>query len=291
MNSRNLLNLGLLGVVAVLILLVVYEPGIEAPPPPPPTLTNLAADSLTRIVIERQGKKTLVLGRDNGTWRMQEPVSAALSDYRINAILKVTSTPSLGSFPAQGRDLAAYGLEQPQVRLTLDNKVSIALGNNTALDNRRYVLVGDTVHLIGDNLYYQLIGAWPTYLDGHPLAGMGPLKQLALPGLTLDKQDGHWHVDPEPQGYSADQAAELITAWRNANAISVTHQEQGTGTPITITPEQGEPLKLLITAQSPGLVLARPDLGIEYHLSGASDQLLHLPKSEPVKPASEPADQ
>jgi hypothetical protein len=51
---------------------------------------------------------------------------------------------------------------------------------------------------------------------------------------------------------------------------------------ITIEPGgKEEPITLLLTARTPDLVLARPELGIEYHFAESSgEELLKLPTIE-----------
>lgn len=293
MNKRNLLNLALLGTVAALALVAWLEPG-HKPPAEPPKLTDLTPKQVHKIRIERREGKTVVLQRQGETWQMIEPVAAPANSFRIDSMLRVTENKSLGHNPVAGLDLAKYGLDKPVVRLFLDD-TEIDFGDSTPLDNRRYVRIGNTVHLIKDIAYYHLIGRYTSFVSLRLLQPQQKVQALELPGLRMSLRDGNWEPDPKPEHYSADAATALIEAWQNAQAIEVRPYDEKTSKPVSGEIRvhlQGEekPLQLLITARSPDLVLVRPDLGLEYHLAQSqSDELLTL-KSEPVKtpPAAKP---
>ena len=85
MTSRNLLNLVLLTVVAVLIVLVVYEPGLE-PAPVNPGLTQLTQDDITHIHIQRDTDEDVELQKVNGIWQMLKPYPVLAHDFRVQTI-------------------------------------------------------------------------------------------------------------------------------------------------------------------------------------------------------------
>jgi type II secretory pathway component PulM len=281
MSKRNLLNLGLLLLVGVLVLLVIYEPGIEKPQEPT-RLLELEREAVTQIRIERQGQETVALTRDGGDWNLTEPLAIGASAFRIGSLLRITEQKSLGSFPAEPERLAGYGLEAPRVTLTLNDAVTVAFGDNTPLDQRRYVRLGDRVHMVSDTLYYHLIGAYTTFIRQELLPEGTALAALTLPGLRVSWQAERWQVEPRPESFSADQVTRLIDAWKLASAVQVKPYDGKQGEAITIEPGGDEtPLTFLLTARTPDLVLARPELGIEYHLAESSaDELLKLPTME-----------
>jgi hypothetical protein len=279
MSKRNLLNLGLLLLIGVLVLLVIYEPGIDKPQEPP-RLLGLEREAVTQIRIERQGQETVALARDaRGDWNLTAPLAIGASAFRIGSLLRITEQKSLGSFPAEPERLAGYGLEAPRVTLTLNDAVTIAFGDNTPLDQRRYVRLGDRVHLVSDTLYYHLIGAYTTFIRQELLPEGTAIAALTLPGLSVSWQADRWQVEPKPEAFSADQVTRLIDAWKLASAVQVKPYDGNEGETITIEPGGEEaPITLLITARTPDLVLARPELGIEYHLAeSGAEELLHLP--------------
>lgn len=283
MGKRNLLNLGLLVLIGVLVLLVVYEPGIEAPVEPPPLL-QLDKVAITRIAIRRDGQKDVVLERDGkGEWWMTAPVRHAAEPYRIDSLLRIATLKGLGSFAATEEKLAAYQLDKPRVTLTLNESTTLAFGGSTPLDQRRYVLLDNKVHLITDTLYYHLIGSYPTFLRKALLPPDSGIDAITLPGLSIAWVDEKWQLQPAPEGFSADQVNTLLDNWKFASALEIKPYDGKPGEKVSLTLSGvPQPLELLLTSRSPDLILARPEQGIQYHLdANSAAKLLQLPAMSP----------
>ncbi len=286
MSRQNLLNLSLLLFIGLLVLLVIYEPGIESPAENPPLL-DINRATITQIRIERQGQETVTLERnENDKWQLTAPLAIAASDFRIDSILRISEQKSLGHYPADSERLAHFGLDTPRVTLTLGDKVKIAFGDSTPLDQRRYVQIDDKVHLINDTLYYHLIGSYTTFIRQQLLPEGSNINAITLPDLTIRWQDDRWQVEPKPEMFSTDQVTHLIDAWKLASAVQVKPYDGMDGKTITIKP-RGESaiITFLLTAHSPDLVLARPELGIQYHLPESSEE--ELLKLQPLEEAAE----
>jgi len=292
MSTRNLLNLGLLVLIGVLVALAVYEPGIEAPAEAP-TLLQLDKTAIKQISIQRDGQQDVELGRDEkGDWWMEKPVHHRADSFRLDSLLRITTIKSLSSFPAEEGMLGAYQLDKPRVTLTLNGHTTIAFGGSTPLDQRRYVMVNGKVHLITDTLYYHLIGSFPTFLRKQLLDEGSSIEALTLPGLSVSWQDDRWQLEPPPEAYSADQVTRLLDQWRLASALEIKPYDAKPGAPISIKLRgEAAPLQLRLTAQEPDLVLARPELGIQYHLdAGSAARLLQLPGKEEPSEGPTPVD-
>lgn len=285
MKKNTLTNLALLLLVVVLALLAVYEPGVEKPAELPSLLT-LERDAVNHIVIRRDGQDTIDLKKDNGgKWQLLQPVQAAASDFRIDSLLRITHTKSLADFPADKVKLPDYQLDKPRIELILNDTTHIAFGSSTPLDQRRYVMLDGKVHLISDTLYYHLIGAYPTFIRLKPLPEDASIEAMHLPGLMLQWQAKRWQVTPKPESFSADQVTRLLDAWKMASAVQVKSYDGSKGDPISLQLKGAvKPLNFIVTATSPDLVLARPDLGIEYHFpADSANTMLSLPKPEKAK--------
>lgn len=273
MNKRNLLNLVLLLVVAGLGLLAWLEPG-RRPEPQAVKITALDPANIERIRIERPAD-TVEMRRRDGRWQLTAPVAAPANDLRTDAILSIATIESLNQRPIAGLDLAGYGLAEPKARLQLDD-VSIDFGAAAPLDNRRYVRVGDTLHLIPDLRYYQLIGPWSGYVSLHLLEEGSPLERIELPQLVLVNDNGSWVPEPRPAQWSADAATALAQRWQTVQAMEVReHKGAATGEEVRLHVRGREqPLRFVIAAREPELVLVRPDLGLAYHLAASQAQAL-----------------
>lgn len=276
MNKRNLINLALLLAVIGLALLAWLEPGREAPPAPL-KITTLDAAAIDRIRIERPAG-LLEMARRDGRWELTAPIRAPANSIRTDAILSVAAIDSLNSLPVAGLDLATYGLAEPAVRLFL-NDTRIDFGNTSPLDQRRYVRVGDTLHLIPDLRYYQLIGGWNGYVSLRLLEENTALERIELPGLTLENHQGSWRPEPAPEHWSADAATALAQNWDTAQAMEVReHKGEANGEEVRLHVRGREqPIRFVVAAREPELVLVRPDLGLAWHLvSGQAQGLLEL---------------
>lgn len=284
MSSRMLLNLALLAAVAVLALVAWFEPGKERPAEPPP-ITALDKDQVQRIRIERRDKDTVILIRDGGHWRMERPIRAPAAEFRVDAILRLARETSHARFPVADGELAKFKLEKPMVRLFLD-QVEIDFGTTEPIDGRRYVRVGDTVHLITDAYYYHHLTAdAPDLVSTRLLPPDARPVEIVLPGLVLQRgDDDTWKLTPERDDVSADDIHALVDEWRRARALWV-ERDEGDGEPqgrIRVRIEGSEaPIEFQITGREPDLVLTRKDLGLRYRVAAdVAGRLLDLPKPE-----------
>jgi hypothetical protein len=318
MSSRTRLNIALLALLGILALVAGIRPGLEPPAPPPPLL-DPRPERVDRIRIEHPSRPPVVMTRhaERG-WVMEQPFRIAANGRRVALLLELAGAPSTSRHSLTGRALGELGLAPPEVVLTLGDR-RLEIGARAALDDRRYVRVGDTLHLVDahgplDTLTDADPGVWvarsPLPADAKPIA-------LALPALAADAdhdqpaaeatelrlESGRWHVEPAPPELSGDSVPMLMDAWRSAQALAVTsHPPAGDATAqdsAESAPPLGEvrftleghaqPLVLLIGALQPTLVLTRPDLGLDYHLpADAASRLLRLPTPGPASPDAGP---
>lgn len=271
MSKRALVNLALLALVGVLVVLAVYQPGIEPADQKRPAITGLTPAKVSQIRVERGDKPTMVFARENGAWQMLEPLRVPANSVRLGSLLRLAEAESTASYPAGSLDLAAIGLDKPALGVRLGDQ-EILFGGTQPLNQQRYVRIGDTVHLIADTLFYELNGPYTDFISLALLPpGADPI-EIRLPAFTFSKDQGRWAVVPEQQGISADAVQALVDAWRRAQALSVTLLEDTqTDSEITVRlAGQDTPLRFGVLESDPEFVLARPDLGLQYHLSAAS---------------------
>lgn len=277
MTSRTAVNLALLAAVAVLSAVAYLLPAGKHEPSPP-ALTRLSPDRITRVTISPKDGQQIVLVRRGGHWRLAAPIRTAANGFLINSLVGLAAADSFRHFPVRGRDLREYGLDHPPVRLRL-NDLEIDFGGSEPLHGRRYVRVGDTVHVIPGYFYQDVSGGVADFVSLNLLPEGSDPVQLALPDLTLRRDaEGHWAVAGKkhpPQGME-----DLVTRWRRAQALQVErYSGSGHHGTVTVTFDKGHaPLTFDIVSTKPELVLARPDIGMAYHFpESQTDKLLHLP--------------
>jgi hypothetical protein len=290
MTTRSALNLALLGLAAVLAALIYWQPGI-APPAVLPKLTALAQADVRHITIRSQQGTEIRLDKEQGDWMMSAPIATYANGFRIDALLGVAQAESHAQLPVAGLDLAKFHLDTPALLLRL-NDVEIAFGDSEPLDNRRYVRVGSTIHLIDDDYYYRLQAGVPAFVSNQLLPPHAKPAQISLPAFSVSHASGQWQLSPAEKQPSMDTLNGFVDEWQRTQAVEVDHYEGGGASrgKITISFEGGAaPLEFLLLQTEPEPVLARADLGLRYHLTAEQAQhLLQPPSSGAAAPAARP---
>ena len=284
MSRRMWLNLVLAGVVAVLAALVVLQPGIETPAEAPP-LADRSPASVTRVRVERPDSPALLLERRDGRWNLVAPLALPANGFRVQTLLEILDVKSDRQLDAKGLELARFGLEPPRATLWLDD-LRLDFGDTESLSGKRYVRVGDSVHLTTDRFYQQVTGGAPGLVHLSPLGPEAEPVAIKLPDLELRHEAGRWTAEPDDGGYTADAINRLVEAWRTSQAITVRALEPSTdGRAVSVTLKgQATPLRFLAIETPHAFVLARPDAGVQYHLPvEAADRILRLSRPAPAQ--------
>jgi len=283
-NSRTGLNLALVAVVATLAALSYFKPGTQHPAPTV-RLIDLKPVEVHEIRVAVPGQKPTDLKLGPQGWQVTAPFILPADPNLMKTLLDYLDVPSRDSFPAAGRDLAQYGLDKPKAELWL-NDSDYRFGGFQPVNNEQYVLAGGTIHLVDPQLFYRIDHDAYWWIDKALLPAGAEITALQLPDATLtrDKQ-GIWQLAPADPKVSADDIQRFLTAWEENLAISVA--------PIGKDAPQGEvamslagqkaPLRFAILKDPDFLVLARPDLGIQYDLDDSlKDTLLRVAHAAPA---------
>jgi Domain of unknown function (DUF4340) len=281
MKSRLLVNVGLLTVIAILATIAIVKPGKEEVEPS--SLLAVDPQGLTHVTL--QNKETLVFEKIDGQWRLTAPFAAPVNQVRIGQLLDVTKATSEANYPLKPDEVAQFGLDEPQAVLTL-GKNTLQFGGTDPIKMRRYVRLGDTLHLVEDNFFHHLTAAATDYVDKRLIPEGAKIHEIQLPGLKAIKNaEGKWTV--EPAGESGIDLAELASVWATSRAIDVKRMDtQVVGETIRIGLVDGAPIEFVILKKSPELVLGRRDLGLQYEVTGeTSRELLNQPKQKSLTPS------
>jgi len=284
MGKRALLNIWLVVALAVLVWVVWQEPG-HPPKPATVKLTGLTPAAVDKIVItNRHG--TISLAKRDGAWWMTEPVKVAANPVRVDSLLQVAGAESVSRFPAAGKDLSAFGLSKPSVSLRL-NDSELAFGGVAPVDQRRYVRVGDTIHLIADRYSFALTADAAAWVSRDLVPKGADIVALELPDAKLFRGDkGEWTVTPTDEKISQDAVKAKVKAWQEAQALRVApYDKRPAHGKVVIGLEGGQsPLQYEIITRKPELILARPEVGMQFYLEADQAQrLLTLGKPATAK--------
>lgn len=292
MSTRAWLNLGLIVVLVALALVVYFEPGQQ--PPPQMLLTRIDPEKVRQVRVERPHEPAMVLERGADGWRITEPMVLAAHDFRVRALLGVLKARSLSQYPVASLDPARVGLLPPALRLVVDGQ-TVSFGETEPINQRRYVQIGDVIHLIDNADYLPATGPWTGFISLQLLPHGPQLDAITLSdGAVLNRDAKGWHLaGAKAEAVSTDALNALVEAWRTVQALRVDVPESP---PANETGENGEvvihisgqpePVRFqLLSRTAQELILLRSDLGLQYHLPpGQAHALLDLaaPASDSV---------
>lgn len=263
MTTRSWLNLVLLLAVLLLAALLYFEPGKQ--PQQQVRLMSLNPAELQRLEIQRADGQSVHLQQRGGQWYLQAPVEVAAEPFMVEQILSFMAQPSLQRYPAEGLDLAKYGLQPARVKLIVDD-VEVGFGRVNPLNSRLYVMVGDVMHMVMQNEISMLTKQWPDYVSTALLPPNESLQALELHGLgKLVHEAQGWRYEGDNAPQSTDQLQALVDAWGAVRAMQVRPLSvQVAADEMVLSFASGRVLRLLVLQAADELLLQRADLGIEY---------------------------
>jgi hypothetical protein len=228
-------------------------------------LTQLSADDVTQIEI-RHNQRHIILQKQNDNWRMLQPVEIDANGFRIDTILKMLDTVSHAAYPTAGLEPEKYGISENSTAVSF-NGTRIDFGIVNPINNYRYVRVADSIHLIDDHFYPLLSSQTGTLVARELLPGDAVIEKLELPGLSLYRDENNlWRSNGD---ISPDDINETLHHWKHAQAFGV--HNYMTRDPISeikvYLSGNTDPVIFYLTDTDPWLILARPDLDIEYHFN------------------------
>ena len=140
-------NLALLAIVAIVLVAAVLWVGRREYLRDPPAVTSLDSDAITRVELDIPPVAPQVFEKRHGGWWRVKPSEARANDTRVQRLANLAATPVSRWMAASGVDLSKVGLAHPSATLVV-NGVHLEYGGLTAIDELRYVRVGDKVALV-----------------------------------------------------------------------------------------------------------------------------------------------
>lgn len=154
MKKRLLLSLGLLAVIAVAATILVLGESASTLADSN-KLSEIQPSALSRILIQRDNAEEIIVKRKEARWMLVSPLVARANPDRVESILGLARTTSHARLARGDIPLSSYGLDPAPVKLQLDQH-SFYFGNTDPIDERRYLLFRENIHLIDDGLFHQL---------------------------------------------------------------------------------------------------------------------------------------
>lgn len=149
MNAIQKLNIGL-----ALLILVLLALNLKTEDPEYLPLTNINPDTIASISLTSpQG--TLGFSKNNETWILAESPNSKIQQEIISKLLGITRTHSYRQFENTAANRESFDLENPRFKIKLNN-VTILFGTTEPVQQLRYILINNHIHLITD-LYLQYL--------------------------------------------------------------------------------------------------------------------------------------
>jgi hypothetical protein len=262
MSKINILNLVLSIIVITLAIVIYYS---EEPSTQLDRLTDLDVNAISSIDIQHNKNRASLIKKSQ-RWAFTQPISVAANDFRINSLLKLLNAPVHSQYPIDEVNLADIGLEKSATKISFDGQ-EITFGVDNAATGLRYIQLNNNVYTIED-VYYPLISSnFSTLVSFNLLPNDSHIKKLILKNQTITKTStGFWQSNLD---MTADNINKAIDDWKHAQAFGVHEyiKREELGEVFIYLENEQEPITYIIADADPWLILARPELGLEYHLN------------------------
>ena len=237
--------------------------------PPVNSISSLKPQNIHTVIIETPNDKQQVVLRKTGNlWLFEKPVQWPANDTTVERLISIVQSESDSRLPADEIELATLGLDSPQVSLIL-NDTRIEFGTTNNIGQRRYVKIAATVYLLPDLHLHFITQGLIGLVDRRLLPRSVSLKSLKLADLILSKSsDDTWQG--EAVGETEKERINMLgNNWQTLNAGRVKKYDN-TKLPeqiIIARLEDGSEIDFFVMAIKPEIVIARPDLDLQYHFS------------------------
>lgn len=261
MKKKHILNLLLLvsfiALVAIIYLSEDKSNELEK-------LSNTQASSIRSITILHNKNTTRLARQDDDNWQITQPISIAANDFRVKSILNLLAAPVHNKYSSADIDLKKIGLDEPDTSIKLDDK-TISFGITNPATGLRYIKKDDFIYTIEDVYYPLLSSSFGTLVSLNLLPADSKITKLILLNQTISKdKKGLWQSNID---ISADNINKTIDHWLHDQAFGIhEYMKRDSLGEVFIYIEDQPPVRYLITDTDPWLILARPELGLEYHL-------------------------
>lgn len=208
--------------------------------PPAPPMLQVDAALVARMHIQVGAEQTITVRHDsNGAWHLESPLQAPADTYLTERVLIIMNRmPAVRAVSDGDADLAQYGLDPPQTRITVETPQAthwLALGKSSATESLVYArssgLAG--VHLVPQDKVRALPKHPADFLDPRlfPIA-RDPLHtieaKLGAVSFRLQSGAGGWSMVAPVRSAADHQAmAEWLQRLRNLEFVGVRPRSSG----------------------------------------------------------------
>lgn len=275
MSKNNLLNLVLLLIAATLASIIYFSNEVDTDLA---RLTEVDPNTIQQITISHNNNATTIIDKTTDSrWQLSKPIAIVANPFRISSILKLLKAPVHNKYASDAIDLHKTGLLTSKTRISFDD-ISIIFGTTNPVTNLRFVQLKNTVYTIEDVYYPLLSSHFSTLVSFNLLPANSVIDKLILGNQTIDKKpSGLWQSNSE---ISADNINIAIENWQTTQAFGVHEyiEREALAEVFVYLENPAQAIRFIITDTDPWLIIARPELGLEYHLEKEAYDKLVAPK-------------
>jgi len=275
MSKKSLLNLALLFIVITLASVIYFA---EEKSTKLEVLSTIDANSILTINIQHNIQTTTIEKQKGNEWLITKPVSVAANNFRISSLLKLVNAPIHSHYSISEIDLISTGLQNSKTSVTLDDS-SIIFGSTNPATGLRFIQMDNTAYTIEDVYFPLLSSHFGTLVSLNLLPANSLVTKLILLNQTISKDNANRWQSNLPS-ISTDLINTTINHWKNLQAFGVREyiERDSLGEVFIYAEDRQEAIRFTITDTDPWLILARPELGLEYHLDIAAYDKLIAPQ-------------
>lgn len=265
MTHHARLNLIMVATIGSVLLFLYFKPQSQGNPEY--SIASNSAETVQSVRIVRP-QQEITLKRLNNHWYLTTPLHARANEEKVRRILEILQAKSQQRFPLT--DLARFGLERPNVLLTIDDS-QFGFGGFAPTTSQQYMATGDHVYLIAPRYALALPGSVNDLIDSQLLApGEIPVK-FELPHFAAEFHQAHWRVTSQRSDHAVTEAAlkDWAQLWQTASAAELILLSQ-LGSDFVETDmlriglQDGRQMDLKILHNAVSIVLVRADEEIGY---------------------------
>ncbi|MCZ6669325.1 MAG: DUF4340 domain-containing protein [Gammaproteobacteria bacterium] len=230
-------------------------------------ISRLKPADIMSVAYELDGN-SFVLSKSSDQWQLETPVQWPANNITVERIIAILASETETSIAVDGIDLTALGLQDPKLTLRLNDTV-VLFGATNNINDRRYILIGSTIFLLADVHLPFMVQGISGLIDKRLLPGSISLQALDIAGLRLNKNNTSTWNSSNNTAISTDQINRLVSNWQTIEAGTIRRYDPSASVQqkIVATLSDGSSIEFLLMAREPELVIARPDLDLQYHFT------------------------
>ncbi len=242
-------------------------------------LSNIDTNDIKQITIQRADRGDIVFQKLGESWFMVSAVKTRANMARIHAMLRLPHSRSFAQIHVKGTPLSTYQLDPAPIVLRLDEH-EFFFGTSDPLDDRRYVMFNNTIHLLNDSLFHQLSQAPMFFISTRLVPETETISSIQFSDHVVSSTGQTWSLSPANDAVSAERLEDLVETWGKGLARQVRqYSATGAGERIIVKFRSGRAARFDVLSSTPELILGRSDLALEYVLDQHVAELLFIPQA------------